>query len=107
MPSSSGPHLDAIGLVDCYEPNPKKARGCGLCAAVAASSVRFPRGAVAMLRQARKEKDIVPSVNTNKGDSIASKEKVGQLITGYMATLFINHDKSQTDGPRLFPALYE
>ena len=51
------------------------------------------------------EKDIVPSLNTNKAESIASMEKVRRLIATYKATFFINHDKSQTDtleaGPRI------
>src|SRR6202034_2769112 len=42
-------------------------------------------------------KNIVPSLNTNKAESIASMEKVRQLIAKYKAALFINHDKNQTD----------
>jgi glyoxylase-like metal-dependent hydrolase (beta-lactamase superfamily II) len=53
------------------------------------------------------EKDIVPSLNTNKADSIASMEKVRQLIATYKATLFVNHDKSQTDKLKLLPAFYD
>ena len=53
------------------------------------------------------ENNIVPSLNTNKAESIASMEKVRQLIAKYKATLFINHDKSQTDGLKLLPAFYD
>ena len=53
------------------------------------------------------EKNIVPSLNTNKAESIASMENVRQLIAAYKATLFINHDKSQTDKLKLLPAFYD
>jgi len=53
------------------------------------------------------EKNIVPSLNTNKAESIASMEKVRQLIAAYKATFFINHDKSQTDKLKLLPAFYD
>jgi len=46
-------------------------------------------------------KNIVPSLNTDKAASIASMERVRQLIATYKATLFINHDKRQTDKLRL------
>jgi N-acyl homoserine lactone hydrolase len=53
------------------------------------------------------EKDIVPSLNTDKAQSIASMERVRQLIATYKATLFINHEKSQTDKLKLLPAFYD
>ena len=53
------------------------------------------------------EKNIVPSLNTDKAESIASMQKVRQLIAAYKATLFINHDKSQTDKLKLLPAFYD
>jgi N-acyl homoserine lactone hydrolase len=53
------------------------------------------------------EKNIVPSLNTNKAESIASMEKIRQLIAIYKATLFINHDKKQTDKLKLLPAFYD
>jgi glyoxylase-like metal-dependent hydrolase (beta-lactamase superfamily II) len=53
------------------------------------------------------EKDIVPSLNTDKAQSIASMEKVRRLIATYKATMFINHDKSQTDTLKLLPAFYD
>ncbi|MGO9369050.1 MAG: N-acyl homoserine lactonase family protein [Terriglobales bacterium] len=52
------------------------------------------------------EKNIVPSLNTNKAESIASMDRVRYLMAAYKATLFINHDKSQTDTLRLIPAFY-
>lgn len=52
-------------------------------------------------------KNIVPSLNTSKDDSIASMGKVRQLIATYQAKLFINHDKHQTDELRLLPASYD
>ncbi len=53
------------------------------------------------------EKDMVPSLNTNKAESIASMEKVRKLLAKYKAQLFINHDKSQTDTLKLLPAFYD
>jgi N-acyl homoserine lactone hydrolase len=53
------------------------------------------------------EKNIVPSLNTDKAQSIASMQRVRQLIAAYKATLFINHDKSQTDRLKLLPAFYD
>ena len=53
------------------------------------------------------EKSIVPSLNTNKAESIASMEKIRQMIAMYKATLFINHDKKQTDKLKLLPAFYD
>src|SRR6476620_10531911 len=51
------------------------------------------------------EKSIVPSLNTNKAESIASMEKIRQMIAMY--TAFINHDKKQTDKLKLLPAFYD
>jgi glyoxylase-like metal-dependent hydrolase (beta-lactamase superfamily II) len=53
------------------------------------------------------EKDIVPSLNTSKADSIVSMKKVRKLIARYKVTLFINHDKDQTDTLKLLPAFYD
>ena len=53
------------------------------------------------------EKNIVPSLNTDKAESIASMEKIRQMIAAYKATLFINHDKKQTDKLKLPPAFYD
>ena len=53
------------------------------------------------------EKNIVPSLNTSKPESIASMARARQLIATYKATFFINHDKSQTDKLRLIPTFYD
>jgi N-acyl homoserine lactone hydrolase len=53
------------------------------------------------------QKDIVPSLNTDKAQSIASMERVRQLMKTYKAKLFINHDKAQTDTLKLLPAFYD
>ena len=53
------------------------------------------------------ERNIVPSLNANKAESIASMEKIRQMIAMYKAPLFINHDKKQTDKLKLLPAFYD
>lgn len=53
------------------------------------------------------EKNIVPALNTDKAESIASMEKIRQMMTKYGATLFINHDKKQTETLKLLPAFYD
>lgn len=53
------------------------------------------------------EKDRVPSLNTDKAESIASMEKIRRMIAAYKATLFINHDKKQTDKLKLLPEFYD
>jgi N-acyl homoserine lactone hydrolase len=53
------------------------------------------------------EKNIVPSLNTDKQESLASMEKIRQLIATYKATLFINHYKKQEDTLKLLPAFYD
>src|SRR5215831_18654113 len=53
------------------------------------------------------EKNIVPSLNTDKAESIASMEKIRQLFATYKAKFFINHDKEQTDKLNLLPAFYD
>ena len=53
------------------------------------------------------EKNIVPSLNTNKADSIASMQKIRQMMASYKAKFFINHDKGQTDKLKLLPAFYD
>ena len=53
------------------------------------------------------EKKIVPSLNTDKAESIASMDRIRNLMAAYRATLFINHDKSQTDTLKLIPAFYD
>src|ERR1700723_492926 len=53
------------------------------------------------------EKNIVPSLNTSKSESIASMARVRQLMATYKARLFINHDKSETDKLKLLPSFYD
>ena len=53
------------------------------------------------------ERNIVPSLNTDKARSIASMDRIRRMIATYQATLFINHDKKQTDGLKLIPAFYD
>ena len=53
------------------------------------------------------EKNIVPSLNTDKTKSIASMDKIRRMIATYKAKLFINHDKQQTDKLELIPAFYD
>lgn len=52
-------------------------------------------------------RSIVPSLNTSKAESLASMDRVRQLIDVYAATLFINHDKIQSDQLRLSPSFYD
>ncbi|MDF1631299.1 N-acyl homoserine lactonase family protein [Mycoplana sp. MJR14] len=53
------------------------------------------------------EHDIVPALNVDKAQSIASMDRVRALIKEYNATMFINHDKQQTDGLKLLPEYYD
>jgi N-acyl homoserine lactone hydrolase len=53
------------------------------------------------------ENDIVPSLNTDRAESIASMEKIRRIIAMYNATLFINHYKKQADQLKLIPAFYD
>jgi N-acyl homoserine lactone hydrolase len=51
--------------------------------------------------------DVVPSLNTDKAESVMSMERIRQMMSAYNARLFINHDKSQTDQLKLLPAFYD
>ena len=53
------------------------------------------------------DQNIVPSLNTNRQESLASIGRIRQMIAMYKATLFINHDKKQEDKLRLLPAFYD
>jgi N-acyl homoserine lactone hydrolase len=53
------------------------------------------------------KENIVPSLNTDKAESIASMDKIRRMITTFKATMFINHDKEQTDALKLLPAFYD
>ena len=49
----------------------------------------------------------MPSLNTDKAQSIASMEKIRRMIATYKAKFFINHYKDQTDALKLLPAFYD
>ncbi|MRG55312.1 MBL fold metallo-hydrolase [Phyllobacterium sp. SYP-B3895] len=53
------------------------------------------------------EHDIVPALNVDKAQSIASMDRVRALIKQYNATMFINHDKQQADSLKLLPDYYD
>jgi glyoxylase-like metal-dependent hydrolase (beta-lactamase superfamily II) len=53
------------------------------------------------------KRDIVPALNVDKAASIASMERIKDLMAKYNATLFINHDKRQTDLLKLLPDYYD
>jgi N-acyl homoserine lactone hydrolase len=53
------------------------------------------------------EKNIVPSLNTDKAASIASMGRIRRMMATYEAKLFINHDKAQSDTLKLIPAFYD
>ena len=52
-------------------------------------------------------KNIVPTLNTDKAQSVASMARVRHLMTTYKAMLFINHDKHQMDQLKLLPEFYD
>jgi N-acyl homoserine lactone hydrolase len=52
-------------------------------------------------------RNIVPSLNTNAAESVASMAKVRRLIATYNAKFFINHDQNQTRKLELLPAFYD
>jgi len=49
----------------------------------------------------------VPSMNTNKDQSLASLERIAKVLADQKATLWINHDKPQSASLRYSPAYYE
>jgi N-acyl homoserine lactone hydrolase len=51
--------------------------------------------------------DVVPSLNTDKAESVMSMERVRKMMSTYEAKLFINHDKKQSDQLKLLPAFYD
>ncbi len=53
------------------------------------------------------EHDIVPALNVDKAKSIASMDRVRELMKQYNATMFINHDKRQTDTLKVLPDFYD
>ena len=53
------------------------------------------------------EKNIVPALNVDKAQSLASMQRVRDIMQNYNAKLFINHDKAQADRLKLIPAFYD
>jgi len=53
------------------------------------------------------EKNIVPALNVDKAQSLASMQRVRDIMQKYNAKLFINHDKAQADRLKLIPAFYD
>jgi N-acyl homoserine lactone hydrolase len=53
------------------------------------------------------EKGTVPSLNTDQGASIASMDRIRQLLATYNAKLYINHDKAQSETLKLATAFYD
>jgi hypothetical protein len=49
----------------------------------------------------------VPARNVDAAQSKASMDRIAALLAERHATLWINHDKAQTDGLRHAPAFYE
>jgi glyoxylase-like metal-dependent hydrolase (beta-lactamase superfamily II) len=49
----------------------------------------------------------VPSMNTNRDQTIASMERIATVLTEQKAQLWINHDKAQSAQLRHAPAYYE
>jgi glyoxylase-like metal-dependent hydrolase (beta-lactamase superfamily II) len=49
----------------------------------------------------------VPSMNVNREQSLASLERIARVLEERKAQLWINHDKSQSDGLRYAPGYYE
>ena len=53
------------------------------------------------------EKNIVPALNVDKAQSLASMQRVRDIMQSYNAKLFINHDKAQADRLKLIPEFYD
>jgi N-acyl homoserine lactone hydrolase len=49
----------------------------------------------------------VPSMNANRDQSVASMQRIATVLEEKKATLWINHDKPQSDTRRYAPAFYE
>jgi N-acyl homoserine lactone hydrolase len=49
----------------------------------------------------------VPSINFSQEQTIASMQKMADVIARERAQIWINHDKAQRDGQRLSPDFYE
>jgi glyoxylase-like metal-dependent hydrolase (beta-lactamase superfamily II) len=49
----------------------------------------------------------VPSMNSDKEQTLASMQRIADLLTKEKAQLWINHDKAQRDGLKLAPGYYD
>jgi len=49
----------------------------------------------------------VPEFNTNRDQSIASMQRIADILVKEKAQLWINHDKVQTDSLKMAPAYYD
>jgi glyoxylase-like metal-dependent hydrolase (beta-lactamase superfamily II) len=49
----------------------------------------------------------VPSGNTDKDKTLASMQRIADVLAKEKAQLWINHDKAQRDGLKMAPAFYE
>jgi len=75
--------------------------------------VKLPKtGAVVLSGDAAHFKDNwdnrrVPSINFNKEQTLASMQKLSEILTREHAQLWINHDKAQRDSLRMSPEFYD
>ena len=49
----------------------------------------------------------VPTMNTDREKTLASMQRLADLVAQHHAQLWINHDKAQTDTLRHVPVAYE
>ncbi|MFL5088671.1 MAG: N-acyl homoserine lactonase family protein, partial [Xanthobacteraceae bacterium] len=49
----------------------------------------------------------VPENNANKDQSVASMQRMADLIAQHKAQLWINHDKAQRDSQKMAPEFYD
>ncbi len=49
----------------------------------------------------------VPAMNVSKDQTLASMQKIADVMAGEKAQLWINHDKAQRDGLKMAPEFYE
>ncbi|MGZ5876594.1 MAG: N-acyl homoserine lactonase family protein, partial [Bradyrhizobium sp.] len=75
--------------------------------------VKLPKtGAVVLSGDAAHFKDNwdnrrVPSINSDKDQTLASMQKISDMLTKEKAQLWINHDKAQRDGLKMSPEFYD
>ncbi|WP_244598470.1 N-acyl homoserine lactonase family protein [Rhizobium tubonense] len=53
------------------------------------------------------ERRTVPSLNTDRAQSLASMQRIRSIMQTRHAQMFINHDKAQTDQLKLIPDFYD